>query len=142
MSINIKVAKLIDRPVDKVFHFYAHEHVRNHPRWDPDMHLEKITDGPTGVGTVIRRRVSRTFPPVKGKMEIVEFEENKSMRALIQDGPTTTRGLVTFQAESKDQTSITFDISFEDMDETMAPTIKGLLERSLKNIKQLVESET
>jgi len=55
MSTAIQVSEVVDRAVEDVFHFYAHDHVRNHPRWDPDMQLEQFSDGPIGVGTVIRR---------------------------------------------------------------------------------------
>jgi hypothetical protein len=71
MSVQLQVSQLIDRPVDKVFHFFAHEHVRNHPRWDPDIELEQISDGPIGVGTMIRRRNTHSGTPVEGTMEEV-----------------------------------------------------------------------
>jgi hypothetical protein len=62
MSLRVQVSEVIDRPVAEVFHFYAREHVRNHPRWDPDMQLEQVSDGPIGVGTIIRkcRRLNET----------------------------------------------------------------------------------
>jgi hypothetical protein len=41
MSLTIEVSREIDRPVDVVFQFIVYEHVRNHPRWDPDMQLEQ-----------------------------------------------------------------------------------------------------
>ena len=44
MSVQIQVPVLIDRPVADVFHFYAHEHVHNHPRWDPDMRDARTCD--------------------------------------------------------------------------------------------------
>ena len=77
MTAIIQVSQVINRPVDEVFHFYARDHVRNHPRWDPDMELERISPGPFGVGTVIRRRNSRSGTPVEGTMEVVEFEPNR-----------------------------------------------------------------
>ena len=39
MALQLESSQVIDRAVDKVFHFYAVEHVRNHPRWDPDIEL-------------------------------------------------------------------------------------------------------
>jgi hypothetical protein len=36
MSVQVQVSQVIDRSVDKVFSFFAREHVKNHPRWDPD----------------------------------------------------------------------------------------------------------
>jgi hypothetical protein len=67
----VEVSTTIDRPVGVVWHFWAVDHVRNHPRWDPDMELEQISDGPMGLGTRIRRRNLRWGTPVEGEMEVV-----------------------------------------------------------------------
>jgi hypothetical protein len=40
----INVSTVIDRPVASVWRWYAVEHVRNHPRWDPLMELEQISE--------------------------------------------------------------------------------------------------
>jgi len=141
MSVRIQVPQVIDRPIDQFFHFYADEHVRNHPRWDPDMHLEQISEGPVGVGTIIRRRNTHNGKPVDGTMEIVEFERNKSFGALIHDGSSVTRGRVTFDAVNEKQTTLTIHAEFTDMDESLASRITSMVERSARNIKQLIESE-
>ena len=83
MSVQFQASQVIDRPVAKVFHFYAHEHVRNHPRWDPDMQLEQVSDGPIGVGTIIRRRNTHFGTPVEGTMEVVEFEPDRAFGVVI-----------------------------------------------------------
>ena len=141
MSVNVQVSKVIDRPVAEVFHFYAHEHVRNHPRWDPDMQLEQVTDGPVGIGTFIRRRNTHSGTPVEGTMEVVEFEPNRAFGAVIHDGPTETHGRVTFRAESQERTTLTISVEFADMDESLESWITSLVERSAQNIKDLIESE-
>ncbi len=141
MPVKIQVSALIDRPVAEVFHFYAHEHVRNHPRWDPDMQLEQISAGPIGVGTIIRRRNTHSDTPVEGSMEVVEFEPNQAMGVVIHDGPSETRGRVTFRAEGSAQTTLTIQAEFLDMDESLESMITSLVERSARNIKQLIESE-
>ena len=143
MSRTIQVSKGIDRPVAEVFRFCAREHVRNHPRWDPDMYLEQVSPGPIGVGTIIRRRVTRSGTPVEGTMEIVEFEPNRAFRAVIRDGPTETRGGMTFEAESSERTRLTLHAEFMDMDmdESLEGRITGLMERSARNIKHLIESD-
>ena len=46
MSVKVQVSGVIDRSVAEVFRFQAIEHIRNHPRWDPYMQLEQVTDGP------------------------------------------------------------------------------------------------
>ena len=67
MPVRFEVSQVIDRPLEKVFHFIVHEHVHNHPRWDPDIELEQLSEGPIGLGTQIRRRNSRSGTPVEGE---------------------------------------------------------------------------
>jgi len=143
MSVKLQVSGVIDRPVAEVFHFIAYEHVRNHPRWDPDIELEMMSDGPIGVGTIIKRRNSRSGTPVEGTMEVVEFEPNQAMGTVIHDGPVEMRGRMTFEALSDDQTTITTSVELPGMDEsTMDKSfLTRMMERSARNIKQLIESE-
>jgi len=141
MSLRIQVSKGIDRPVAEVFRFFAHEHVRNHPRWDPDMQLEQVSEGPIGVGTIIRRLRTHSGTPVEGTMEVVEFEPDRAMGVVIHDGPNETRGRTTFEAEGQGRTTLTMSAEFADLDESMESTITSLMERSARNIKQLIESE-
>jgi hypothetical protein len=142
MPVQIQVSQVIDRPVDKVFRFCAYEHVRNHPRWDPDMKLEQISEGPIGVGTMIRRLNSRSGTPIEGTMEVVEFEPNRAMATLIHDGPTEIRGRMVFEAVSDNQTRLTTIVELPGMDESMDKSfLLSRLERSGQIRKQLIESE-
>ncbi|UCH01323.1 MAG: SRPBCC family protein, partial [Candidatus Bathyarchaeota archaeon] len=137
------VSQVIDRPVSKVFHFVAEQHVRNHPRWDPDIELWLESDTPIGVGTIIHRRNSRSGTPVEGTMEVVEFEPNRSMETVIREGPAEMRARMTFEAVNENQTKITTVIDIPGMDESMDKSfIISRLERSGRNRKQLIESET
>jgi len=143
MSVRIEHSQVIDRPVGIVFHFYADEHVRNHPRWDPDIELEQLSEGPLGVGTMIRRRNSRSGTPVDGTMEVVEFERDRAMALLIHDGPMELRGRTTFEAMGDNQTRITTIIDLPGMDESMDKSLLlSKLEASGLRRKQLIESET
>jgi hypothetical protein len=45
-TMTIERSQIIARPPSVVFRFYAIEHVQNHPRWDPDMQLEQLTEEP------------------------------------------------------------------------------------------------
>jgi hypothetical protein len=142
MALQLQSSQVIERPVAKVFHFYAVEHVRNHPRWDPDIELWLDSDGPIGVGTIIRRRNSRSGKPVEGTMEVVEFEPNQVIEMVIHDGPVEMRGRTTFEAISDNQTRITTIIDLPGMDASMDKTfLNSRLARSGQNMKQLVESE-
>jgi hypothetical protein len=64
MALHIEYSHVINRPIDKVFHFMVGGHVRNHPRWDSDIELRLDSDVPRGVGTIIKRRNSRSGTPV------------------------------------------------------------------------------
>ena len=142
MTAQFQHSQVIDRPLAEVFHFYADEHVRNHPRWDPDIQLEQISAGPIGVGTIIRRRNSRSGTPVEGTMEVVEFEPNRAFGMIIHDGPAEMRGHTTFEAVSDNQTTITTIVELPGMDESMDKSfLISRLERSGQNMKQLIESE-
>ncbi len=142
MSAKFQHSQVIDRPLAKVFHFYADEHVRNHPRWDPDIQLEQVSSGPIGVGTIIRRRNSRSGTPVDGTMEVVEFEHNKVLGMIIHDGPIEMHGRTTFEALNDNQTIITTFIEFPSMDESIDKSfLNSRLERSGDIRKQLMEAE-
>ena len=142
MSPKIQVSVVIDRPVAEVFHFYAIEHVRNHPRWDPDMQLEQVSDGPIGVGTIINRLNSRSGTPVEGTMEVVEFEPNQVMGVVIHDGTVEMHGRATFEAASHDRATLTISVELPGMDESMDKSLlTSGIEQSTRNIKHLIESE-
>jgi len=143
MAVRVQVSQVIDRPPAEVFHFVAHDHVRNHPRWDPDMELEQVSTGPIGIGTVIRRRNSHSGTPVEGKMEVVEFEPNRAFGAIVHDGPVEIHGRTTFEAANHDQTTLTITVEFPGMDESSMDTglLTSLIERTIRNIKHLIETE-
>ena len=141
MSVQLHVSESIDRPVANVFHFFAAEHVSNHPRWDPFMRLEQVSDGPIGVGTIIKRINSRSGTPVEGTMEVVEFEPNRAIGMIIHDGPVEMRGRTTFEAVSDGQTTLTINVEIPSMDESMGGMMRGAIQKSLQNIKQLIEVE-
>jgi hypothetical protein len=143
MSVKLQLSQVIDRPVADVFRFFAVEHVRNHPRWDPYMQLEQVTEGSIGVGTIINRINSRSGTPVEGTMEVVEFEPNQAMGIITHEGPLEIRGRATFEANGSRRTTLTFDLEFPGLEETadmsmMVNSIQG----SLNTIKHLVEAET
>ncbi|HEY3476527.1 MAG TPA: SRPBCC family protein [Anaerolineales bacterium] len=141
MSVQLQVSESIDRPVVNVFHFFAEEHVHNHPRWDPFMRLEQVSDGPIGVGTIIKRINSRSGTPVEGTMEVVEFEPNRAIGMIIHDGPVEMRGRTTFEAVSDGETTLTINVEIPSMDGSMEGMMRGAIQKSLQNIKQLIESE-
>lgn len=132
----------VDRPVADVWEFYAVNHVVNHPRWDETIELEATSDEPVGVGTVIKRRVTRFGNVTEGTMEVTEFVPESAMRVRTQDGQMTIDGFATFQAVGDEKTGLTIGGDIPGIDETMAGQIRSMMELSVANIKALIESET
>ena len=141
MSVKVQVSKIIDRSVADVFRIHAYEHVRNHPRWDPLMQLEQMTDGPIGVGTIIKRINSHSGAPVEGTMEITEFEPNRSIGMIIHDGPIEMITRAVYEAEDNGKTTVTLDLEIPNMDESMTDALSSEMEKVAQTIKQFIESE-
>jgi len=140
--MKIEVSQVIDRPIADVFSFYAVDHVRNHPRWDPGMQLEQVSAGPIGVGTVIRRRHAHFGAPVEGTMEVVEYEPEQAIGVVIHDGSTEMRSRTTFHPEGDGRTTMVIGIDLPGMDESADPaSLRSMVERSARTIKELIESE-
>ena len=143
MPVVIEGSEVIDRKASVVFRFYAVNHVENHPRWDPDMKLEQVSPGSIRVGTVIRRVNSHSGSPVEGRMTVTEFEIDHSMTVEIQDGPVRTIGRVSLKALGPDRTQLTIQAIFPDSDDpTLKQVLAPMIQRSARNIKKLVESES
>lgn len=140
--MTLELSTIIDRPPAVVFDFYAVNQVRNHPRWDPHMHLEQLTEGAVRVGTRIKRRHTRAGSPIEGVMEVVEFEPDRAMGMNIVDqtpnGPLEVHGRATFEAVGEGSTKLTFYLDIPGMPASMDPS---MIEGSLRRIKELVEAE-
>ena len=141
MPVKVQLSQVINRPVADVFRFFAHEHVRNHPRWDPYIQLEQVSEGPIGAGTVIKRINSRSGTPVEGTMEVVQFEPDRVMGMLTRDGPIEIHGQATFESVGENQSVLTLHVEIPDMDESMESMMSNAIQGSLQNIKQMIESE-
>jgi hypothetical protein len=141
MAVRIEVSEEIDRPVPVVFNFYANDHVLNHPRWDPDIELWRDSDEPIGLGTIIQRRNSRSGTVVEGTKEVVEYAPNRAFGLITRDGSMEIPGRATFEEVREGRTRLTIRAEMP-IDESMKDRISGLMQRSIQNIKELIEAET
>ena len=137
--MRIEASVEVHRPIGRVFAWYADDHVRNHPRWDPDIELEAISDAPIAVGAIIRRRNVRSGTPVDGTMEVVEFERDSSFGVVIREGGYEMPGRASFESVDPTTTSVTIAAEVPDsVDEALVTT---RMQRSAMNIKALMEDE-
>jgi hypothetical protein len=141
VTVELRAATTIERPLADVWHWYAVEHVRNHPRWDPDMQLEKLSEGPIGPGTRIRRRNTRWGTPIEGEMEVVAWEPERVFGVRIHDENMEMSGRVTFEAVGPDRTSLSIVTDIPGLDKERGRAMTQLMDRSADNIRQLAESD-
>ena len=135
--MKLDVSESIERPPADVFRFVATDHIENHPRWDPELSLVQETPGPIDVGTKIRRnRAGET--PVEGAMEIIEFDPDRTIGAVVRDGPMELRSWMTVEPEGEAASRLTITVESDDAPlDMMEEPIKG----SLRRIKEMVEGE-
>lgn len=126
-----------------MFDFFAVNHLRNHPRWDPKMELHQLTERPIGVGTRFQRRHTRVGSPIDGTMEVVEFERDNALGVVIHDatpgGPLEVRSRMTTTPAEGERTTVTVHLEIPGMEASMDPS---MIETSLDNMKRLIEAET
>ena len=140
--MDVQVHIEVDRPVADVWRFYAVEHVRNHPRWDPDMHLEQLSDGPIGLGTKIKRVNTRWGTPVEGEMEVVEFDPGSAFALSIHDPNMEAQGRATFEDRGSARTLVTVTTRLEGLDDPeKIEFLTRMMQRSVDNVKRLIETE-
>lgn len=140
--MDVQVSTEVDRQLADVWRFYAVEHVRNHPRWDPDMHLEQVSEGPIGLRTRIKRVNTRWGTPVEGEMEVVEFEPEHAFAVSIHDPNMDAQGRVTFEARGPARTLVTVTTVIQGMDDPeKIEFLTRMMQRSVDNLKRLVEAE-
>lgn len=142
--MKLERSTVINRPPSVVFDFYAVNHLRNHPRWDPHMELKQLTEGPVGVGTRFQRRHTRIGAPIEGTMEVVEFEPGQTIEVIILDnapnGPLEVRARTTLEpVDEGSGTRITMHLDIPAMEASMDPS---MIEGSLRRMKELIEAET
>lgn len=139
MPFRVEVNEVVDRPVGAVFEFYADNHVLNHPRWDPDIKLWLESDEALGLGTIIQRQNSRSGTPVRGTMEVTEFDRDQAFGVVIREGTMEILGRATFEPVGPSKTKLTVTADFP-LDESMRGALTTAMKRSVTNIKEMVES--
>jgi hypothetical protein len=72
-------------------------------------------------------------------MKIVEYEPDRAFGVVIHDGPIKIHGRMSIEPEAEDGTRLTISIEIPGSTNPIDPV---LIERTLHNIKTLIETET
>ena len=76
-----RLGELAPRNIDLEYWSVLYERLKSHVK--KGFYMDVSSDIPIGVGTIIRRRNSRSGKPGEGTMEVVEFEPNRVFELVI-----------------------------------------------------------
>lgn len=141
-----KASSLIHQPDEYVFNFIGTDLLANYPRWSPEVReLEKLTDGPLGLGTLCRQVRVDQGNRSESTFKVVIFEPYARIRF---DG-VSNPFRCDYVLESTDSTStqITFTFELLSLELHMRPfekliriAVQDGAERTVRNIKKLIEA--
>lgn len=142
-----KASTLIQCPSEQLFNFIGTNLLENYPRWSPEVkELEKLTDGPINLGTLIRQvRVDQ------GNRSESTFKVNVfdvGTRICFKGVSNPYRCDYVIETVNSADSRITFVFELLDLDFHIKPfeklvriAIQDGTETAVKNIKNLIESE-
>lgn len=144
--INVKESIIINRPVEEVFAFVADQ--TNAPRWQQGLlEVQRITDGPLGVGTkhtAVRKFMGRG---VEATNEYIRYVPNEEITFTGRSGPA--RFEVSYLTEAvAGGTKLTCQMQMEQgglfglMDSLVAGSLKRDFESNFRDLKALLEDQT
>ena len=137
--MKIELSEVIGHPISDVFTFYADNHLKNHPRWDPEMQLSVATDGEVGIGTVFNRRHTHFGDPVEGKMTVIDYERDQTFGLAIDDGFGEFYARLRFEAVDNSTTRVSALVDVPHMPDTADNSrLMAIVERWLHNTERLI----
>ena len=138
----------INKPVGDVFAIITDQgYVKGDKKVDPDVvSIEKITEGPIGVGTVWRETFKTPGPLIVQELEITHMDLNREVRLASRFKSVDSTAKVTYVANG-DATTITVDVHVTTkpvMGWLMSPMIRRDVGRREQNridtLKRMIES--
>lgn len=94
------------------------------------------------VGKMIKRVNSRSGKPAEGTMEVAKVKPDQVVTMLIHDGSVKLIARAIYEAERDNQTRLTMNIEFPDIDEMDTSNLVSAMQGSIRNIDQLLLCET
>lgn len=142
-----KASTVIQKSEQHVFNFIGTELLVNYPRWSPEVReLEKLTDGPLGLGTLCRQVRVDQGNRSESTFKIVSFEPHVHICFAGVSNPFRCDYLL--QLADPAATQITFTFELLSLDLHMRPfekliriAIQDGAERTVRNIKRLIEAD-
>lgn len=143
--VRIEGSITIRRPVEEVFDFVADE--RNEPSYNPQMtHVDKVTDGPIGKGTIWRATVVSGRRPMPMELEVTDYTRPSRLGTVARMTTADITGSLTFSPEGMDtRMSWTWDLRPKGLLKLASPLFVAIGRRQEKaiwgSLKQRLEVE-
>lgn len=142
-----KASSIVKSPSNQLFDFIGNNFIINYPRWSPEVkELEKLTDGPIKLGTVCRQvridqgnRTESTFKVKtldEGSRVCFEGVSNPYRCDYVIEPINAMDSRVTFVFEL-----LSLDLHVRPFEKLVRIAIQDGTERTVHNIKRLVESD-
>jgi signal transduction histidine kinase len=138
---------LVGCPVASAFNFVGHGFFQNYARWSPQVvELEPLSEGPIRPGVKARQVTLDRGVRTESTFEIVQFGPPQLLG--IEGVSEPFKCIYEFREEAPGSTKLAFNFEVQEQDLFMRPfaalfrsTLKEGAQRTVENIKQLLESQ-
>ncbi len=147
--MKVQASAIINRPPETVFRFAWVDHLKNHPRWDPNViSIEPLTEGPMRAGArfqLTRRMMGKVRTEIR---EVLEWEPPHRIVVRAESPGFDLRFTSTCEPAGDGGTRLVLvgDAHASGLRGMLMPLMKRRLERGLADgtnrIKMLIEDET
>lgn len=141
-----KASAVIRDTDENVFDFIGTNLLTNYPKWSPEVReLEKLTDGPLGLGTLCRQVRVDQGNRSESTFKVVIFEPHGRIRfdgvsnpfrcdyVLEQADPESTQVTFTFEL-------LSLELHMRPFEKLIRIAVQDGAERTVRNIKKLIEA--
>lgn len=143
-----KASSVIRRSDEYVFSFIGIDLLVNYPRWSPEVReLEKLTEGPLGLGTLCRQVRVDQGNRSESTFKVVIFEPYAQIRFDGVSNPFRCDYLL--EPNDATSTQVTFTFELLSLELHMRPfekliriAVQDGAERTVRNIKRLIDAES
>jgi len=142
--INIQASQVINRPLSEVFEYVSDFH--NNPSWQPIKQVKKLTSGPMRKGTKIRQVFDFRGARQHIDVEITDFKPaQKFSYKYVSPLASSNDEFHFMEVDGKTRVMISgkmkFPLLYRMSEPIVAPHLQKQAEISLRDLKQILESQ-
>ncbi len=144
-----RASVVVERPSSEVFKYIGDDFFQNYPKWSPEVkELKQITPGPVKFGTMARQSRIDHGRRTENNFKVTAYEQNtRLVFAGITDPFRCIYDLEDINSGKSTKLTFTFELLelllvMRPFEALVRSSIKDGSERTVKNIKQLMEANS